>query len=50
MKKGEPKDGASASQRIDERIRELGGWRGEMLARVRARSTSARARRSTKRR
>ena len=26
----------SASQRIDERIEELGGWRGEVLARVRA--------------
>lgn len=25
----------SASQRIDERIEELGGWRGEVLARVR---------------
>lgn len=27
---------ASASQRIDARIRELGGWRGETLARMRA--------------
>lgn len=26
---------ASASQLIDERIAELGGWRGEMLARIR---------------
>jgi hypothetical protein len=26
----------SASQLIDERIKELGGWRGEMLARLRA--------------
>jgi len=36
MKKTEPKDGASPSQRIDERIRELGDWRGETLARIRA--------------
>ena len=28
--------GASASEAIDARIRELGDWRGEMLARVRA--------------
>jgi len=28
--------GKSASQRIDQRIRELGGWRGETLARMRA--------------
>lgn len=37
----EPKDGgsdaaSSAAQRIDARIRELAGWRGETLARVRA--------------
>ena len=32
-----PQEGIkSASQRIDERIEELGGWRGEVLARVRA--------------
>ena len=30
------KAGASPSQQIDARIRELGDWRGEMLARVRA--------------
>jgi hypothetical protein len=29
-------DGTSASQRIDERIAELGDWRGEMLARLRS--------------
>jgi len=29
-------DGRSASELIDERIRELGDWRGEMLARLRA--------------
>jgi len=28
--------GASPSQRIDARIEELGDWRGEMLARIRA--------------
>ncbi len=28
--------GASASRLIDERIRDLGGWRGETLARMRA--------------
>jgi hypothetical protein len=28
--------GAAASRHIDQRIRELGDWRGEMLARVRA--------------
>ena len=28
--------GKSASQLIDRRIRELGGWRGETLARMRA--------------
>ena len=41
MKKGnsdpeEEKGGSSPSQLIDERIRELGDWRGETLARVRA--------------
>jgi hypothetical protein len=32
----ETKETESASKRIDERIKELGGWRGEMLARLRA--------------
>lgn len=32
----EPADGQSASQSIDARIAELGDWRGETLARVRA--------------
>ena len=36
MKKRDPEQGASASHLIDERIRELGGWRGEMLAKIRA--------------
>ena len=36
MKKGEKATGKEASRRIDERIRELGGWRGETLARMRA--------------
>lgn len=39
MAKGDPKDGAAAqtpSRSIDARIRELGDWRGETLARVRA--------------
>ena len=31
-----PQSGKSASQLIDARIEELGGWRGEMLSRVRA--------------
>src|SRR3954462_4628540 len=35
------KSEASASALIDERIRELGDWRGEMLARVRAAITAA---------
>jgi len=35
MKKSEPKE-ADPSRRIDERIRELGDWRGEMLAKIRA--------------
>ena len=30
-----PESDTSASARIDERIRELGDWRGEMLARIR---------------
>jgi hypothetical protein len=33
--------GAPASQLIDERIRELGDWRGEMLARIRGAIKSA---------
>jgi hypothetical protein len=33
---GEGKEGGSASQRIDARIKELSDWRGEMLARIRA--------------
>lgn len=36
MKKTEAKTTASASDLIDARIEELGDWRGEMLARVRA--------------
>jgi hypothetical protein len=37
MKKSDAKDGAeSASRQIDKRIKELGDWRGELLARVRA--------------
>lgn len=36
MKKGEQATGKEASKRIDERIRELEGWRGETLARMRA--------------
>ncbi|WP_434380290.1 DUF1801 domain-containing protein [Melittangium boletus] len=32
----EQASGDAASQRIDQRIRELGGWRGETLARMRA--------------
>jgi hypothetical protein len=39
MKTSDSKDtetGADPSQLIDARIEELGGWRGEMLARVRA--------------
>ena len=33
---GEPATGNPASRLIDERIRDLGGWRGETLARMRA--------------
>ena len=36
MKKSELREGESASDRIDARIRELDDWRGETLARVRA--------------
>jgi len=35
MKKSEPQQGKSASDLIDERIHELGDWRGEMLSRLR---------------
>lgn len=35
-KKATPTDEPSASERIDARIRELEGWRGETLARMRA--------------
>ena len=36
MKNSGSKDGKSASRMIDERIEELGDWRGKMLARLRA--------------
>jgi len=36
MAKRAPRPGPSPSQLIDERIRELGDWRGEMLGRLRA--------------
>ena len=36
MKSSEPTTGSPASQLIDQRIRDLGGWRGETLARMRA--------------
>ncbi|MBI1852158.1 MAG: DUF1801 domain-containing protein [Planctomycetes bacterium] len=36
MKSREPETGKSASQLIDQRIRDLAGWRGEILARMRA--------------
>ncbi len=36
MKKSQTKGAESASALIDARIEELGGWRGEMLARLRA--------------
>lgn len=36
MKSGERPTGRVASELIDRRIRELGGWRGETLARMRA--------------
>jgi hypothetical protein len=35
MKKSAPQNGKSPSQLIDERIEELGDWRGEMLSRLR---------------
>ena len=36
MSKDEPQEAKSPSRMIDERIRELGDWRGDMLARLRA--------------
>ena len=36
MKKSTPRTDKTASQQIDERIEEVGGWRGEMLGRLRA--------------
>jgi hypothetical protein len=36
MKKGGSHESKSPSQLIDARIKELGGWRGEMLGRMRA--------------
>jgi hypothetical protein len=36
MKNDEQATGKAASRLIDQRIRELGGWRGETLARMRA--------------
>src|ERR1700740_2876699 len=36
MSKSVSPQGKSPSQRIDERIRELGDWRGDMLAQIRA--------------
>lgn len=36
MKKGPPASGQAASALIDARIEELGDWRGEMLAKLRA--------------
>jgi hypothetical protein len=36
MKKPDLKEGKSPSELIDERIRDLGDWRGEMLSRLRA--------------
>jgi len=35
MSKNEPRKEVSPSEMIDERIRELGSWRGEMLGRLR---------------
>lgn len=35
MKNSEPKDGTTASELIDQRIRELGDWRGKTLENVR---------------
>jgi hypothetical protein len=36
MSKSESQEGKSPSQRIDEKIGELGDWRGQMLAQLRA--------------
>jgi len=36
MKKSEPQDAISPDRRIDERIAQLGDWRGKTLARLRA--------------
>ena len=36
MKRSGSQESKSPSQLIDSRIEELGGWRGEMLARLRA--------------
>ena len=36
MKKRDPEQAESASRLIDERIQELGDWRGDLLARLRA--------------
>jgi hypothetical protein len=36
MKKGESQKSKSPSQLIDARIKELGGWRGKMLSRLRS--------------
>ena len=36
MKKSGPQESRSPSQLIDERIKELGDWRGEMLGRLRS--------------
>jgi hypothetical protein len=41
MKKTTSQNGTSASQLIDARIKEIGGWRGEMLGRLRALIKSA---------
>jgi hypothetical protein len=41
VKKTASQTGKSASRLIDERIAELGDWRGEMLARLRALITAA---------
>ncbi len=35
MKKSDSKDATTASQQIDKQIKELGDWRGKMLARLR---------------
>ena len=35
MRKNEPRKGTSPSRLIDERIEELGDWRGKMLSRLR---------------